>query len=115
MIGPDELAPTVFAEGLSTLSAVGIEVGITAALMASILAVVAWRDDSTPTVAVVVGAAVALLAFFFGPLTGASMNPRGPGPNLLSGAGGLVVYTLATVAEALLAAAVVRWKGSAVP
>ena len=116
VIGPDELAPTVFAEGLSTLSAVGIEVGITAALMASILAVVAWRDDSTPTVAVVVGAVVALLAFFFGPLTGASMNPaRTLGPNLLSGAGGLMVYTLATVVGAVLAAAVVRWKGSAVP
>ena len=115
-IGPDELAPTVFAEGLSTLSAVGVEVGITAALMASILGVVAWRDDSTPTVAVVVGAVVALLAFFFGPLTGASMNPaRTLGPNLLSGSGGLVVYTLATVAGAVLAAAVVRWKGSAVP
>ena len=115
-IGPDELAPTVFAEGLSTLSAVGVEVGITAALMASILGVVAWRDDSTPTVAVVVGAVVALLAFFFGPLTGASMNPaRTLGPNLLSGSGGLVVYTLATVAGSVLAAAVVRWKGSAVP
>ena len=116
VIGPDELAPTVFTEGLSTLSAVGIEVGITAALMASILGVVAWRDDSTPTVAVVVGAVVALLAFFFGPLTGASMNPaRTLGPNLLSGAGGLLVYTLSTVAGAVLAAAVVRWKGSAVP
>ena len=116
VIGPDELAPTVFTEGLSTLSAVGIEVGITAALMASILGVVAWRDDSTPTVAVVVGAVVALLAFFFGPLTGASMNPaRTLGPHLLSGAGGLMVYTLATVVGAVLAAAVVRWKGSGVP
>ena len=116
MVGPDELAPTVVAEGVSMLSAVGIEVSITAALMASILAVVAWRDDSTPTVAVVVGAVVALLAFFFGPLTGASMNPaRTLGPNLLSGAGGLVVYTLATVAGAVLAAAVVRWKSKAVP
>ena len=44
------------------------------------------------------------------------MNPaRTLGPNLLSGAGGLMVYTLATVVGAVLAAAVVRWKGSGVP
>lgn len=110
-IGPDELAPTVPAQGVSLLAAIGIEVGITAALMASILAVVAWRDDSTPTVAVVVGATVAVLAFFFGPLTGASMNPaRTFGPNLLAGAGGLLLYALSTTTGALAAAAVVRWK-----
>ena len=115
ILGSDELAPTVVADGVSMLSAVGIEVSITAALMASILAVVAWRDDSTPTVAVAVGATVALLAFFFGPLTGASMNPaRTLGPNLLSGAGGFLVYTLATVTGAVMVAAFVRWKDGTV-
>jgi len=114
-LGPEELAPTALAEGVTLSSAIGIEVGITAALMASILAVVAWRDDSTPTVAVVVGATVAVLAFFFGPLTGASMNPaRTLGPNLLSGAGGLFLYTLSTTAGALAAAAVARWKAGPV-
>ena len=115
-LGPSELAPTLVAEGVSMFSAVGIEIGITAALMASILGVVAWCEDSTPTVAVVVGATVALLAFLFGPLTGASMNPaRTLGPNLLSGAGGLLIYTLATVTGAVAVAAVVRWKNGTVP
>ena len=63
----------------------------------------------------VVGATVALLAFLFGPLTGASMNPaRTLGPNLLSGAGGLLIYTLATVTGAVAVAAVVRWKNGTV-
>ena len=114
-LGPSELAPTLVAEGVSMFSAIGIEIGITAALMASILGVVAWCGDSTPTVAVVVGATVALLAFLFGPLTGASMNPaRTLGPNLLSGAGGLLIYTLATVTGAVAVAAVVRWKNGTV-
>ena len=114
-LGPGELAPTTVADGVPMLSAVVIEVGITAALMASILAVVAWREDSTATVAVVVGATVALLAFVFGPLTGASMNPaRTLGPNLLSGAGGLLVYALATMAGAVLVAAVVRRRNGTV-
>ncbi|MGB2362675.1 MAG: aquaporin, partial [Candidatus Poseidoniaceae archaeon] len=58
---------------------------------------------------------VAVLAFFFGPLTGASMNPaRTLGPNLPSGAGGLFLYTLSTTAGALAAAAVTRWKSGPV-
>jgi aquaporin Z len=93
------------------LTAVTIEVGITAALMASILGVVMWRDESTATVAVLVGATVAVLAFLFGPLTGASMNPaRTFGPNLLSGSGGLVMYVLSTTGGALVVGLVTRWR-----
>lgn len=103
LLGPEELAPTVVTSGVSLIGAIAIEVGITAALMASILAVVLVRGDSTPTVALVVGATVAALAYACGPLTGASMNPaRTFGPNLLAGAGGLVMYTLATLTGAVL-------------
>ncbi len=111
VIGPDELAPTVVASSVPFLTAVAIEVGITAALMASILGVVMWRNESTATVAVLVGAAVAVLAFMFGPLTGASMNPaRTFGPNLLSGSGGLVMYVVSTTAGALMVGLATRWR-----
>lgn len=115
VLGPTQLAPTVVASSLTLFTAVTIEVGITAALMASILGVVMWRDESTAIVAVVVGATVALLAFMCGPLTGASMNPaRTFGPNLLSGSGGMAMYALSTTAGALLVGLVTRWRaGSA--
>tara|TARA_Y100000766_G_scaffold282777_1_gene296830 strand:+ start:716 stop:1357 length:642 start_codon:yes stop_codon:yes gene_type:complete len=115
VLGPSQLAPTVVAGSVPLFTAVAIEVGITAALMASILGVVMWRDESTATVAVAVGATVAVLAFMCGPLTGASMNPaRTFGPNLLSGSGGLVMYALSTTAGALLVGLMTRWRaGSA--
>ena len=111
VLGPAQLAPTVVASSVPFLIAVTIEVGITAALMASILGVVMWRDESTATVAVLVGATVAVLAFLFGPLTGASMNPaRTFGPNLLSGSGGLVMYVLSTTGGALVVGLITRWR-----
>jgi glycerol uptake facilitator-like aquaporin len=115
VLGPAQLAPTVVASSVPLFTAVAIEVGITAALMASILGVVMWRDESTATVAVAVGATVAVLAFMCGPLTGASMNPaRTFGPNLLSGSSGLVMYAISTTAGALLVGLMTRWRaGSA--
>ena len=105
MFGPERLGPTVLAEDISMITGGVVEVGITLVLMASILCIVALRDDSTPVVAGVVGATVAALALGFGPLTGASMNPaRTFGPNLLSGQGHVLFYTLATVSGALVSA-----------
>jgi len=116
VLGPTQLAPTVVASSVHLFTAVAIEVGITAALMASILGVVMWRDESTATVAVAVGATVALLAFMCGPLTGASMNPaRTFGPNLLSGTGGLVMYAMSTTAGALLVGLMTRWRAESTP
>lgn len=105
LLGPEQLAPTMLASGLTLGEAAAIEIGITMALMASIYAVVALRDDSTPIVAFWVGGTVTVLAYAFGPLTGASMNPaRTFGPNVLSGQGLLVFYTVMTTAGAVLAA-----------
>ena len=62
-----------------------IEVMITFLLMMGIYFIISKTDD-TRIVALWVGFVVALLAFFFGPYTGASMNPaRTFGPNLISG------------------------------
>ena len=105
LIGPEQVAPTVLASGISPLEGAGLEVLITAALMASIYAIVALKDESTVAVAAWVGATVAVLAWVAGPLTGASMNPaRTFGPNLISGEGLLVFYALTTTTGAALAA-----------
>ena len=78
-------APTSLAPSLTLVEGFGIEVAITAALMASILLIV-QRSSSRVMIALWVGGTVALLAFIAGPLTGASMNPaRTLGPNLLNG------------------------------
>ena len=78
-------APTSLAPSVSLVEGFGIEVAITAALMASILFIV-QRTSSRVMIALWVGGTVALLAFIAGPLTGASMNPaRTLGPNLLNG------------------------------
>ena len=97
-------APTSLAPSVSLVQGFGIEVAITAALMASILLIV-QRSSSRMMIALWVGGTVALLAFIAGPLTGASMNPaRTLGPNLLNGMWAtLPFYVVSTTLGAWLA------------
>jgi len=89
-------APTTVAPNLTLVEGFGIEIAITAALMASILLVV-QRSSSRPVIAIWVGGTVAILAFIAGPLTGASMNPaRTFGPNLLNGMWATLPFYLAS-------------------
>jgi glycerol uptake facilitator-like aquaporin len=105
MFSANHVAPTVLASHVSLVEGAGIEVLITALLMASIYIIVALKDGSTLAVALWVGATVAALAWVAGPLTGASMNPaRTLGPNLLSGEGMVLYYAVTTVLGAWLAA-----------
>jgi aquaporin Z len=101
------IGPTQLADDVNTLQGTAIEVFITFALMASIYWIVV-KSETHVSIAFFVGGTVALLAYFFGPLTGASMNPaRTFGPNLISGmASSILFYSLTTIAGALLAAEV---------
>ena len=103
-------APTGLASSISLVEGFSIEVAITARLMVSILWVV-QRAPSRLTVAVWVGATVGILAFFAGPLTGASMNPaRTFGPNALNQLwASLPFYLVSTTLGAWLAVDLKRW------
>jgi aquaporin Z len=103
-------APTGLASSISLVEGFSIEVAITAGLMVSILWVV-QRAPSRLTVAVWVGATVGILAFFAGPLTGASMNPaRTFGPNALNQLwASLPFYLVSTTLGAWLAVDLKRW------
>jgi aquaporin Z len=73
-------------EDLSTDLAFGIEIGITFVLMFMILRAPCLVGPSIPRIAILVGATIAVNAYFFGPLTGASMNPaRTIGPAWVAG------------------------------
>ena len=84
-----------------------IEIFITFALMMSIYLTI-WHTDNDVMVGVIVGIIVALLALYFGPYTGASMNPaRTIGPNLASDViANIPVYLISTITGAILAALV---------
>ncbi len=101
----DGIGPTQLADDVNMLQGTAIEVFITFVLMASIYWIVV-KSETHVSIAFFVGATVAVLAYFFGPLTGASMNPaRTFGPNLVNGmASSLPFYSFTTVAGALLAA-----------
>jgi glycerol uptake facilitator-like aquaporin len=73
--------------------------------MVSILWIVVKTESHIP-IAFFVGATVAILAYVFGPMTGASMNPaRTFGPNMVQGLySSLPFYSLCTIAGSLLAA-----------
>ena len=98
----DGAGPTV--KNTSWFNLIGIEILITFLLMASILWIIRQTEQWLP-ISVVVGTTVALLAFFFGAYTGASMNPaRTFGPNLVSGDAAIIpVYFICTIVGALLA------------
>lgn len=106
------VGPTKIAEDVSLPAAGLIEVFITFSLMASIYWIV-LRSQTHISIAIFVGFVVALLAFWFGPFTGASMNPaRTFGPNLISGeASSIAFYSFTTALGACIAAeAFVRMK-----
>lgn len=100
----DGAGPTLRNENTSWIGLIGIEIGITFLLMASILLIIRRTNKWLP-IAVVVGSAVAILAFLFGEYTGASMNPaRTFGPNLFSGDAAIIpIYCLTTTLGACLA------------
>ena len=99
------VGPTSIADDVSMASASMIELFITFALMASIYWIV-LRSKTHVSIAVFVGFVVAVLAYFFGPLTGASMNPaRTFGPNIIAGMySSIPFYILMTVCGAWIAA-----------
>ena len=101
------IGPTTVSDDVSFLSASLVEVFITFTLMGSIYWIV-LRSQTHISIAFFVGLVVALLAFFFGPMTGASMNPaRTFGPNLFSNEALLIpFYSLTTVCGAWIAAEV---------
>ena len=100
----DGAGPTLRNENTSWIGLIGIVIGITFLLMASILLIIRSTNKWLP-IAVVVGSAVAILAFLFGEYTGASMNPaRTFGPNLFSGDAAIIpIYWLTTTLGACLA------------
>ncbi len=106
------VGPTRRAADVSIYTGGLIEVFITFSLMASIYWIV-LRSQTHISIAVFVGFVVALLAFIFGPLTGASMNPaRTFGPNMFAEeASSILFYSSTTVIGALIAAEIfVRMK-----
>ncbi len=74
------------APAVPVLSAVLVEVAISARLLTVIFHIVAQGPEAAAISGLAIGATVAIAAFFAGPLTGASMNPaRSLGPALVSG------------------------------
>ncbi len=96
--------PTTPANHIGLAELVGIEIFITMLLMLSILFIIR-QTSSMFAIAVWVGGTVAFLAFFFGSLTGASMNPaRTIGPNLLSNHSSVImIYAVSCCIGAILA------------
>ena len=98
---------TQLANDVSFLQGTAVEIFITFSLMASIYWIVV-KSETHVSIAFFVGGAVGILAYFFGPLTGASMNPaRTFGPNVIGGfATSIPFYSITTIIGALLASEV---------
>lgn len=96
---------TLPTEELSTLLAFGIEIGITFVLMFMILRAPCLVGPSITRIAILVGATIAVNAYLFGPMTGASMNPaRTLGPAWVAGnLDFLWLYVLAPCTGGLIA------------
>ena len=97
--------PTTIAANHNYLSAFFIEVFITFVLMANILWIIS-NSNNRIIISSWIGGWVGILAFLFGPATGASMNPaRTIGPNLISGIySSMPLYIISTIIGAWLAA-----------
>lgn len=95
---------------VSPISAYGIETGITFVLMFMILRAPCLVGPSIARIAILVGATIAVNAYFLGPLTGASMNPaRTLGPAWVAGnVDYLWLYILAPLTGGLIALAIHR-------
>ena len=96
---------TLPTEELSTFLAFGIEIGITFVLMFMILRGPCLVGPSITRIAILVGATIAVNAYLFGPMTGASMNPaRTLGPAWVAGnLDFLWLYVLAPCTGGLIA------------
>tara|TARA_B110000858_G_C17774983_1_gene461753 strand:- start:345 stop:980 length:636 start_codon:yes stop_codon:yes gene_type:complete len=96
--------PTTIAINHNYLSAFFIEVFITFVLMANILWIIS-NSKNRIIIASWIGGCVGILAFLFGPATGASMNPaRTIGPNLVSEIySSIPLYIISTIIGAWLA------------
>ena len=96
--------PTTIAINHNYLSAFFIEVFITFVLMANILWIIS-NSKNRIIIASWIGGCVVILAFLFGPATGASMNPaRTIGPNLVSEIySSIPLYIISTIIGAWLA------------
>ena len=97
--------PTTIAANHNYLSTFFIEVFITFVLMANILWIIN-NSKNRIIIASWIGGWVGILAFLFGPATGASMNPaRTIGPNLISEIySSMQLYIISTIIGAWLAA-----------
>jgi aquaporin Z len=97
--------PTTIASSHSYASAFIIEVFITFVLMANILWIIS-KSENRIIVSSWIGGCVAILAFIFGPATGASMNPaRTIGPNIIAELySNIPFYIISTIIGAWLAA-----------
>ena len=93
---------------LSTQLAFGIETGITFVLMFVILRAPCLVGPSMVRIAILVGGTITANAYFFGPLTGASMNPaRTMGPAWVAGNFEFLwLYVLAPITGGLIALAI---------
>lgn len=101
--GADLVAGTTTpAAGLGPAQALTVELVITALLMFVIASVATDGRAVAPMAGIAIGATVALMALWAGPLTGASMNPaRSLGPALAAWEVRALVWTAAYTATAL--------------
>ncbi|MFI5264235.1 MAG: MIP/aquaporin family protein [Candidatus Kapaibacterium sp.] len=97
---------------VSPLMAAGIEILISFVLMASVALTEVLNIESRILAAVTIGSSVFIMAYFAGPLTGASMNPaRSIAPAIVSGhLENLILYLIAPILGMILAVPLYKLK-----